>query len=183
MTAYAAFLRAINVGGRRVTNDQLRAAFETLDLSGVRTLLASGNVVFTSPRRSPGPLEVDIGAALADRFGFAVRTFVRSRAQLETCLGAAPFGPVPDGSTVHITFLERAPEPAVVTAIEAASLPGDELRVVGSELHWLRAGRMTDTALDWKAIDRGPAATLGETTTRTAATVAKALALMRADRA
>jgi uncharacterized protein (DUF1697 family) len=45
-TTYVAFLRGINVGGkRRITMGELRACFSSLRLVNVRTVLASGNVI------------------------------------------------------------------------------------------------------------------------------------------
>ena len=41
MPRYAAFLRGINVGGHRLTNDELRAHFEALGLREVRVFRAS----------------------------------------------------------------------------------------------------------------------------------------------
>ena len=46
MARYAAFLRAINVGGHVVKMEVLRAAFEDLGFAGVETFIASGNVIF-----------------------------------------------------------------------------------------------------------------------------------------
>ena len=46
MPTFAAFLRAINVGGHTVRMDALRRAFESLRFSSVETFIASGNVVF-----------------------------------------------------------------------------------------------------------------------------------------
>jgi uncharacterized protein (DUF1697 family) len=47
MTQYAAFLRGINVGGRKpVKMEDLRKAFAALGFQNVKTMLASGNVLF-----------------------------------------------------------------------------------------------------------------------------------------
>ena len=44
-TAYAAFLRGINVGGHKpVKMDELKKAFESLGFKSVRTLLATNGV-------------------------------------------------------------------------------------------------------------------------------------------
>jgi len=48
---YAAFLRAINVGGHTVKMEPLRRVFESAGFDDVETIIASGNVVFESPRR------------------------------------------------------------------------------------------------------------------------------------
>src|SRR5437764_226343 len=54
MPKYAAFLRAINIGGRRITNDELRTTFEGLGFNEVAVWRASGNVIFAAGARSPG---------------------------------------------------------------------------------------------------------------------------------
>ena len=48
MPRYIAFLRAVNVGGRIVKMDALRAHFEAAGFTGVETFIASGNVIFSS---------------------------------------------------------------------------------------------------------------------------------------
>ena len=54
---YAAFLRAINVGGHIVKMDRLRTLFEAAGFRGAETFIASGNVVFESSRKSAADLE------------------------------------------------------------------------------------------------------------------------------
>ena len=46
MTRYAAFLRGVNLGKRTVKSAELKAAFEAMGFGNVKTLLASGNVLF-----------------------------------------------------------------------------------------------------------------------------------------
>lgn len=46
MSRTFAFLRAINVGGHTVPMTRLKELFEDLGLQGVKTFMASGNVVF-----------------------------------------------------------------------------------------------------------------------------------------
>jgi uncharacterized protein (DUF1697 family) len=49
---YVAFLRGINLGRRRATNEGLAAIFGGLGLTNVKTLIASGNVVFDADVKS-----------------------------------------------------------------------------------------------------------------------------------
>ena len=86
-----AFLRAINVGGRRVTMDQLLAAVAPVGVEDAWTHIASGNVVFRS-RRRPATLEPELEASLADALGFEVETFVRPATRLRELVSAEPFG-------------------------------------------------------------------------------------------
>jgi uncharacterized protein (DUF1697 family) len=53
MPRLIAFLRAVNVGGRNVTMEQLRAHFSALGFTDVNTFIASGNVLFTSRAEKP----------------------------------------------------------------------------------------------------------------------------------
>ena len=46
MTRHIAFLRAINITGRTIKMDRLRALFAELGLANVATFIASGNVLF-----------------------------------------------------------------------------------------------------------------------------------------
>src|SRR4051794_28128089 len=78
MARCVAFLRAVNVGGRVVKMDALRAAFEALGLAHVETFIASGNVVFDSRTRELAALERKIEAQLLQSFGFEIDAFVRS---------------------------------------------------------------------------------------------------------
>ena len=45
MSRYAAFLRGMNVGGHRLSNDELRSHFAALGFAEVATFRASGNGV------------------------------------------------------------------------------------------------------------------------------------------
>src|SRR5450631_163899 len=77
MPCCVAFLRAVNVGGRTVKMDALRAAFEGLALTRIETFIASGNVIFDSRARDLAALERKIEAQLLASFGFEIDAFVR----------------------------------------------------------------------------------------------------------
>src|SRR5262249_56400329 len=114
MPLHVAFLRAINVGGRVVKMDHLRALFEGLGLANVETFIASGNVIFESPVRKAKALEARIEAHLRDSLGYAVGVFIRSPAELAAVAGHRPF-PAADleagGGTPFIPFLPEPPRP------------------------------------------------------------------------
>ncbi len=57
MTTYVALLRAVNVGGRVVKMDALRAMISTLKVSNVESFIASGNLLFEAESRSDQKLE------------------------------------------------------------------------------------------------------------------------------
>ena len=90
VTVQIGFLRAVNVGRRRVAMGRLVEVVEGLGYGAVWTYINSGNVVFeaSGPRAD---LEQAMGVALESAFGFEVTTFVRTEAELRRAIAAEPF--------------------------------------------------------------------------------------------
>ena len=94
---YVALFRGINVGrAKRVAMAELRALFEALGYRDVRTLLNSGNVVFTAPRATPSAAAARIEKALATRLGVAARVTVLTAAELAAAVAENPLLEVAD---------------------------------------------------------------------------------------
>lgn len=154
MPAQVAFLRAINVGGRRVTMDRLRALFEELGFSDVSTYIASGNVRFAT--RATGPrLESRIEAALHKQLGYVVETFVRTTPELAELLGRVPFAAaeIDAAHALLIGFLKEKPPNAVARQVALLSGRSARFQVVGRELHWLQVVRDPDPRIQ-KAVEQ-----------------------------
>ena len=60
MPTYVALLRGIGPTNPNMRNDKLCAAIESIGATDVRSVLASGNVVFSSTSRSTAALEQKI---------------------------------------------------------------------------------------------------------------------------
>lgn len=91
MVDYVAFLRGINVGGVIVKMDRLKKSFEALGFAEVKTLLASGNVLFTATAASESTLVSKIEKKLAADFGRDIGVLVRKIEELRRLAEAAPF--------------------------------------------------------------------------------------------
>jgi len=88
---HVALLRGINVGkAKRVSMAELRALVEGLGYRDVRTLLNSGNVVFTAPRVAPATAAARIEAAIARELGVASRVTVLAAAELAAAVAGNP---------------------------------------------------------------------------------------------
>ena len=145
---YVAFLRAINVGGRIVKMDRLRALFEKLPISDVETFIASGNVVFTSSSRSPKALEARIERHLLEELGYAVPTFLRTPEELAAIVRRRPFRDVAlsaKGAALYVGFTAAPPGPAVRRTFLGMKSPMDEFEIVGREVYWLCHERMLES--------------------------------------
>lgn len=90
MTTALALLRGINVGkAKRMAMADLRALFEDLGFTDVRTLLNSGNVVFSvvRPKRDLGST---LEKAIAERLGVTSRVTIVTATELDAIVAANP---------------------------------------------------------------------------------------------
>ncbi len=144
VTTFVALLRGINVGGnKRVPMAALRELLEGLGYLDVRTLLQSGNAVFSSAGKA-GSLEKDIEVALSSRFGFDARVLVRTGAELATVAAGNPWPEaVDEPKKLHVAFLDAVPSKGWDTALRDANFAPEQYRLRGRELYvWYRNGLM-----------------------------------------
>ncbi len=138
MPRYAAFLRAVNVGGRVVPMAELRRLFTGLGLEDVETFIASGNVVFAS-RARPAGLTARIEQALAGALGYAVPTFLRTGAEVAAIAAHEPFDAKRRAAahSIHVGLLHEPLAPAGRKALAALESPADAFEVNGREIWWI----------------------------------------------
>ena len=116
MTAFVALLRAVNVGGTgKLPMSELKAMCEALGFEGVRTYIASGNVVFTS-RKSEAAVKKALEARLEAYAGKPVGVMVRNAAEIQAVLKHNPFPKAAGNRTVAI-FLDAAPPTDTLAAV------------------------------------------------------------------
>jgi uncharacterized protein (DUF1697 family) len=88
---YVALLRGINIGrSKRVAMADLRALVSALGYRDARTLLNSGNVVFTGPRAQLSSVAAAIEAALTIQLGVAAKVIVLTASELAATAAANP---------------------------------------------------------------------------------------------
>jgi uncharacterized protein (DUF1697 family) len=91
MMTYVALLRGINVGGHtKVDMKTLKALFEELGYSGVRTYINSGNVIFRTAQTDPRQLEDTIEEAIHRIFSHEIYVVVRSLDEMDALLAHLP---------------------------------------------------------------------------------------------
>ena len=171
MTRYVAFLRGMNLGGRRIKNEELRRHFEEIGFEEVATFRASGNVVFaTTKREAEGKLARRVEAELGERLGYEVPVFLRSVEEVVAIAAQEPFdaGAVEKSKgKLQVSFLAKKPSAAARKKALATATDEDLLAIEGRELYWLPSGGISESGLDWKPIE----AALGPGTIRTMGTV------------
>ncbi len=130
-TVFAAFLRAVNVGGTgKLAMTDLRTICDAAGFENVTTYIQSGNVVFSARSTAPR-VEATLEAALREKVGKPVKVHVRTPAELEAVVRNNPFPAAPP-QQVLVLFVARAVTRRDLVAVE---IPGREvLEAIGREI-------------------------------------------------
>jgi uncharacterized protein (DUF1697 family) len=133
VTRSLALLRGVNVGGRRalpmtdLTQWLLDAGF-----TSVSTYIQSGNVVLEHRAR------LDVGArvraVIAEHTGWDVPVVVRSAVQLAEVVAANPY-PQAEPTTLHVAFLESAPDVGPLADLDPQRWLPEEFTAHGREVY------------------------------------------------
>ena len=132
MKTFVALLRAVNVGGTgKLPMSELKAMCEAAGFADVRTVIASGNVIFRSAKSEP-EIKAALEAGLATYAGKPIGVLVRTARELAAVLKANPFPQAAPNRTVAI-FLDKPP-PATALA-EISGRAGEEVRLGNREIY------------------------------------------------
>ena len=133
-----AFLRGVNLGGnRKVPMAELRLLVESLGFTDVRTLLNSGNVVFTSRANAVRGAAAKIEQAVLDRLGVSSRVTVLTAAELGAILDENPLAAIADNPSrlLIAVFAEPAARAKAEALMERNWKP--EVMAVGTRAAYL----------------------------------------------
>lgn len=123
MTIYIAFLRGINVGGKKIIKmEKLKDIFKSLYFQNVKMYIQSGNVIFDSTEESADIL-YKIETELENVLGYKVTSIIRTADELEEIIKQNPFSASEDVEKQYVTFLHR--EPTVEAADRLMSYKND----------------------------------------------------------
>jgi uncharacterized protein (DUF1697 family) len=173
-----ALLRGINVGrAKRVAMADLRALIEGLGYSDVRTLLNSGNVVFTATRTAPQKAAASIERTLASELGVTARVTVLTVAELAQVVSENPLGKIAsDPSRLLVAVLADPADRSKLSPLSKEDW-GDDKLAVGTRVAyvWCAEGVLESRLM--QAVQRA----LGDAVTaRNWSTMTKLLALAEA---
>lgn len=172
-----ALLRGINVGkAKRVAMAELRSLMEDLGFSAVRTLLNSGNVIFTAAGR--GDAAGRIEKAMTERLGVSARVTVLTADEFSAAVAENPLISTGDNhSRLLVAFLSDAVDRPRLELLHQQSWAPESLAVGMRVAYlWCPAG-VLESPLS-SALGRA----LGErVTVRNWATVTKLHALLQGD--
>ena len=138
MPAFVALLRAVNLGPHnKISMADLKALAEGSGLSGVKTVVQSGNLVFEAKAKTTAALEKLLEAALAKELGLKTPVVVRSAAEWRAALDENPFPKEAKSDPSHLLVmaLKAKLEKSVVAEL-AKAIPGrEQVKLGGRQLY------------------------------------------------
>lgn len=135
---HVALLRGINVGGNnKVDMKKLKATFESLKLSDVRTYINSGNVIFSSAEKDCEKLAKKIEKGIAKDFRFKIPVVVVSDVSIKKIVSAAKKEWTNEGDKkTDVMFLwKEVDRPTVVKELKAVK-GIDTVKYVSGAILW-----------------------------------------------
>ena len=124
MRRYAAFLRGVSPMNAKMP--ELKKSFEAAGFEDVKTVLSSGNLVFSSRPRRREVLEEEAVAAMEGTLGRAFPVIVRSVDEIRAILSTDPYARfrVAPGAKRVVTFLRRPPsaQPSLPLEMDGARI-------------------------------------------------------------
>ena len=128
---YCGFLRGINVGGNvLIKMADLKKVFEKMGFQNVRTILASGNIIFEAKQSDKKKLTHEIEMELKKIFKKDIRIILRSLDDLSKLQAAEPFKNIKVTPDIrrYVTFLSEKTRAKTIT-IPYSSDKG-EIRII-----------------------------------------------------
>lgn len=178
---FGAFLRGVNVNGNKIPMKALREAFQSMGFPDAKTVLNTGNVVFTADTEAcPRPeLKARIERALDAAFGYKAPVYLRSAGELAaSCLAAAGLA-APENCHVYLLLCDSAGLPAELGALFAGvpHLPKEGFLPAASDAFWIvQKGATLTSAFGSKVL--GAKKYQSRLTSRNISTVAKMARMM-----
>jgi len=139
MQTYVALLYSIILGeGRRVVMADLKAMAEGLGLRNVRTLVATGNLVFEAERTATAALEKRLEVAFETAFDRHVDIIVRGAGDWQKLASRNPFPTESEeaGDQVAVRVMRKPVAEDVLSGLQAYAAEDEKVLLIGGDI-WL----------------------------------------------
>ncbi len=155
MPKYFAFLRAVNVGHRKVIMSELRIQLGGLGFTEVETFIASGNIIFACDDKHVFELEIMIMEMMRQNYGFEVETYIRTPQEISELLKLTPFSAnkVQTAHSLHVAFFPSPLTPEVHEKTLDLQNSENDFHFAGNNLLWLNQKSIHDTSLAYAKVE------------------------------
>lgn len=136
MPTYVVLLRAVNVGKRILKMDHARQVLTDHAFADVASHIQTGNLLVTTPMRSPAKVEQAVGECLSTAAGFDIVAIARRPAELTELVEAADGIPASFEAPLgrYVSFCAGEVDAEAAARIAAWDVDGERAHVVGRDI-------------------------------------------------
>lgn len=134
-TQYIAFLRGVNVKGTNMKMKEVCALFEKINLENVSSVLATGNILFSSSKNSD-ELKIILQKAMTDHFLYEAFLFVKNKEELEKIVINNPFAINADFHTYGFIGVDNIDSTLLDEFEKSKVLEGEQAEIVNNNFYW-----------------------------------------------
>ena len=134
MPTYIALLRSVNVLGKNIIRmPELVQALEKDGFKDVKTYIQSGNVILDTAEESCQSVAGRIRELVTKQFGLTLQVLVLKPQELSAIVSNNPFPRRAgiDHTKLHVTFIDRDPDPVKAEKLLSYNFPPDEVILIG----------------------------------------------------
>ena len=138
LVQYVALLRGINVGGNKtVSMEKLRACMTDAGFTNVKTLLQSGNLIFSGAPSATATLETQLEKILAAKLGVSADFMIRTAEEWAKIVAGNPFPEMASDDPSHLVVicLKTATIANAVETLRAAIKGRETVDACGREVY------------------------------------------------
>ncbi|MGR3857507.1 DUF1697 domain-containing protein [Chryseobacterium indologenes] len=132
---YCAFLRGVNVKGTNMKMAEVCQVFKDTGMKDVSSILASGNIVFSSDKNVE-ELKAILEKAMSDHFSYEAFLFVKTQEEIEVFWNSIPFE---KNESLHIYSFVGIPGVEKVLMEEfqkAAQAENEKAEIINGIFYW-----------------------------------------------
>lgn len=132
---YCAFLRGVNVKGTNMKMAEVCQVFTDAGMKDVSSILASGNIVFSSDKDAMD-LKVILEKAMSDHFSYEAFLFVKSQDETEIFWNSIPFEKNENLHTYAFVGLSGVEHVLMEEFQKAAQAENEKAEIVNDIFYW-----------------------------------------------
>ena len=132
---FCAFLRGVNVKGTAMKMTDVCAVFEKAGMKQVSSILASGNILFSSGK-SRNELKKLLEKAMSEHFGYEAFLFLKDKSEIEIICSKKPFTA---DAALHIygfVGIDGIEKTLMAEFEKCEKTEGEEARIAANHFYW-----------------------------------------------
>lgn len=132
---YCAFLRGVNVKGTNMKMAEVCALFEKTGMENVSSVLASGNILFSSDKEE-NELKKVLEKAMSEYFIYEAFLFVKNQEELVEIVDNNPFETSPEYHIYGFIGVDGIENTLLSEFEKSKKVEGEEARIIRDHFYW-----------------------------------------------